>query len=103
MKLNPRDRAFLFGTVLLSAYQIVVGINDLSAGPILAYSVAFGVLLVAALMLIILGLDGLDSPVVSVVSTIIPLALATGLVWQYLPALRTAMLSSPWPVLPPSP
>ncbi len=88
--MTPFDRVLLLVTGLLAAYQVVVGIDGLSALPIIAYTSAFGVLLLAGLLLIILGFDVLDSPVVVVVSTIIPLAL--GLVWQHLPSLRGAYL-----------
>ena len=57
-----------------------------------AYSCAFGVLLVASLLLLILGFEALDSPFVVIVSTIIPLSLSAGLVWQYLPQWGTAYL-----------
>ena len=86
--MSALDRLFLFGAVLLASWQIVVGIDDLSRGSILAYTVAFGVLLVAALMLIILGFEALDSPVVVIVATVIPLSLALGLIWDHLPAYR---------------
>jgi hypothetical protein len=80
-------------TGLLAAYQIVVGIDGLETLPIVAYTAAFGVLLVAALLLLILGLDTLDSPVVVVVSTIIPLSLSLGLVWQHVPSWRAPYLA----------
>ena len=86
------DRTLLLIAGLLAAYQIVVGINDLSTAPIIAYTIAFGVLLVAGLLLIILGLDVLDSPIVVIVSTIIPLTLSLGLVWEHLASLRTLYL-----------
>jgi hypothetical protein len=86
------DRTLLLVTGLLAAYQIVVGINDLSTAPIIAYTIAFGVLLVAGLLLIILGFDVLDAPVVVIVSTVIPLALSLGLVWEHLSAFRTPYL-----------
>jgi hypothetical protein len=92
VKMTALDRALLFGMVFLSAYQIVVGIDGLSTVPLIAYTIAFGVLLVAALLLIILGFDVLDSPVVVIVSTIIPLALSLGLVWEYLASYRTLYL-----------
>lgn len=92
MKMSMLDRILLLATGLLAAYQIVVGINDLSTAPIIAYTIAFGVLLVAGLLLIILGFDVLDSPVVVIVSTVIPLALSLGLVWEHLPAFRTLYL-----------
>ncbi len=88
MKMSISDRLFLLAAVLLSAWQIVVGIDNLSRQAIWAYTVAFGVLLVAALMLIILGFEALDSAVVVIVATVIPLSLGLGLVWDHLPAWR---------------
>ncbi len=92
MKITVLDRVLLLVTGLLAAYQIVVGIDQLSTAPIIAYTIAFGVLLVAGLLLIILGFDVLDSPVVVIVSTIIPLALSLGLVWEHLASYRTLYL-----------
>jgi hypothetical protein len=86
------DRILLLLTVVLAAYQVAVGIDGLSTLPIIAYTIAFGVLLVAGLLLIILGFDVLDSPVVVIVSTIIPLSLALGLAWEYLASFRTPYL-----------
>ena len=60
MKMSALDRILILITGLLAAYQIVVGIDDLSTAPIVAYTIAFGVLLVALLLLIILGFDALD-------------------------------------------
>lgn len=92
MKMSVLDRILLLMTCLLAAYQIVVGIDAMAELPIIAYTIAFGVLLVAVLLLIILGFDVLDSPAVVIVSTIIPLSLATGLVWQYAPSIRMPYL-----------
>ncbi len=86
------DRLLLLLTVFLAAYQIVVGIDNLSTEPIIAYTIAFGVLLLAGLLLIILGFEVLDSPVVVIVSTIIPLALSLGLIWEHLASYRTLYL-----------
>ncbi len=92
MKMTALDRALLLITGLLAAYQIVVGIDKLSTAPITAYTIAFGVLLVAGILLIILGFEVLDSPIVVIVSTIIPLALSLGLVWEHLASFRTSYL-----------
>jgi len=92
MKMTALDRVLLLLTGWLAAYQIVVGIDQLSTAPIIAYTIAFGVLLVAGLLLIILGFDVLDAPVVVIVSTIIPLALSLGLVWEHLASLRALYL-----------
>ena len=83
MKISPLDRILLLITGILAAYQVAVGIDGFDTIPIIAYTIAFGVLLVAGLLLIILGFDVLDSPIVVIVSTIIPLSLSLGLVWQH--------------------
>jgi hypothetical protein len=90
--MSPLDRIFLFATGALAAYQIAIGIDRMDSVPITAYTIAFGVLLVASLLLVILGFEVLDAPVVVVVSTVIPLALSLGLIWQYFEAWRGAYL-----------
>jgi hypothetical protein len=92
MKMTSVDRTLLLITGLLAAYQVAVGVNGLGTVPITAYTIAFGILLVAGLLLIILGFDVLDSPIVVIVSTIIPLTLSLGLVWEHLASYRTAYL-----------
>jgi len=92
MKMTSLDRILLLLMCLLAAYQIVVGIDKMDSIPVIAYTIAFGVLLVAGLLLIILGFDALDSPAVVVASTIIPLSIATGLVYQHLASIRTPYL-----------
>ena len=86
--ISPIDRIVLLLTALLAAYQVAVGIEGLDSFAILCYTIAFGVLLVACLLLIILGFEILDSPLVVIVSTIIPLSLSLGLVWEYMVAIR---------------
>lgn len=90
--MKPLDRILLLITVILAAYQVSVGIDGLSTLPIIAYTIAFGVSLIAGLLLIILGLEALDSPVIIIVSTIIPLSMSLGLVWEHLAAFRTSYL-----------
>ncbi len=92
MKMTHLDRVFLLATGILAAYQIAIGIDGLSTLPTLAYTIAFGVLLIAVLMLVIMGFEVLDLPVVVIVSTIIPLAISLGLVAQSLPRWQTAYL-----------
>jgi len=92
MKITILDRILLLLTGLLAAWQVAVGINGADTLPMIAYTVGFGVLLVAGLLLIILGFDVLDSPIVVIISTIIPLSLSLGLVWEHLAAFRTGYL-----------
>lgn len=92
MKLSSLNRTLLLLTVLLASYQVSAGIDGFTALPIIAYTIAFGVILIAALLIFILGIDVLDSPIVVIVSTIIPLSLAVGLVWQHAASMRTSYL-----------
>lgn len=88
MKISILDRILLLLTGILAAYQIAIGIDGFSIIPVIFYSIGFGVLLVASLLLIILGFEVLSSPVVIILSTIIPLSLSLGLVLQHLQWLR---------------
>ena len=92
MKMTATDRILILITALLASYQIVVGIDGLGRVPITAYTIAFGALLVAMLLMLILGFGILDSPIVVIVSTVIPLALSLGLVWEHLASYRTSYL-----------
>jgi len=91
--ISTTDRILLLLTVLLAAYQVAVGVDGSGTLPIICYTIAFGVLLVACLLLIILGFEILESSLVVIVSTIIPLSLSLGLVWEYLDDFRTYYLA----------
>ncbi|MBN1666653.1 MAG: hypothetical protein JW862_06180 [Anaerolineales bacterium] len=93
MKMSVLDRVLLLATGLLAAYQVAVGIDGFATLPVIAYTIAFGILLLAGLLLIILGFEVLEEPAVAILSTLIPLSLATGLVWEYLAAYRVAFLA----------
>jgi hypothetical protein len=90
--MTPLDRILLLSMCILSAYQVSAGIDGFDTLPIAAYTIAFGVLLVAGLLLIILGFEVLETPIVVIISTIIPLALSLGIVWQNLVPLQNAYL-----------
>ena len=92
MKISLLGRILLLLTCLLAAWQVAVGIDQAGTIPLVAYTIGFGVLLVAGLLLIILGFDVLDSPAVVIISTIIPLSLSLGLVWEHLPSFRVLYL-----------
>jgi len=82
-KITILDRILLLITGLLAAYQVGVGIDSIGLIPEISSTIAFGVLLLAGLLIIIMGFEILDSPLVVVVSTIIPLSMSLGLVAQF--------------------
>lgn len=90
--MRPPDRLFLLTAALLSAFQVAVGIEALPALALWAYTLAFGVLLVATLLLLIFGLDSLAKPAVVIVAALIPICLALGLVAQFFPVASAAAL-----------
>ena len=92
MKISILDRVLLLLTCLLAAYQIGFVIDDFSTLPMIAYTIAFGVLLVSGLLIILLGIEVLESPVVVIVATVIPLTLSLGLVWQHLESFKVLYL-----------
>lgn len=87
------DRIFLVVTALLSGYQIAVGIDGLNSTVVLFYTIGFGVLLIACILLIILGFEALESPLVIVVAAFIPLGISLGLVWQFLTEYKIGYLT----------
>lgn len=86
------DRLILLITGLLAAFQVVVGIEGKASLALVAYTIAFGIILIAGLLLIILGYDILENSAVAILSTLIPLGLSTGLVVEYFPLLATPYL-----------
>jgi hypothetical protein len=91
-KISILDRVLLLITGLLAVYQIAIGVEGSTPLAITSYTITFGVLLVAGLLIIIMGFEVLDNPWVVIVSTIIPLSLSLGLVSEYLPSWTTFYL-----------
>ena len=83
-RISILDRILLLATGLLAAYQIAVGMDGMELMAIWFYTVSFGTLLIAGLLLIILGFEGLESQMVIIVSTLIPLGLSLGLISEHL-------------------
>lgn len=92
-KMTVLDRIVLLVTGLLAAYQVVVGVDNLGTLAMTSYTIAFGVLLVACLLLLILGWEILDNSLVVIVSTIIPLSLSLGLIAEYYPEFTNVYLA----------
>lgn len=92
-KISVLDRILLLATGVLSAYQIAVGIEGLGSLAVTSYTIAFGVLLVASLILIILGFEALENSLVVAVAALIPLSLSLGLISQYVPSYQVGYMT----------
>lgn len=90
MKMPIVNRLILVAAGHLAGYQIVSGIDGYDAWTTLYYTIAFGVLVLACLLLIIFGYDILKNVMVVVIATLIPLSLSMGIISSYLPEFRAA-------------
>lgn len=87
-RITPLDRIALLITGLIAAYQIVIGVEGSPQPATWAYTTAFGILLIAGLLMIINGFEVLESSLVIIVAALVPLGLSFGLVVEDLPAWR---------------
>ena len=85
-RITPPDRIALLMTGMIAAYQIVGGVEGLPHLATWAYTIAFGVLLIAGLLMIINGFEVLNSALVILVAALIPLGISFGMVVEELPA-----------------
>jgi len=86
------DRILLLATSLVAGFQVMVGIEGLDHVAILFYTLAFGALMVASLMLIILDREALGRSTILFSSTILPVCLALGIVAEKIPKALTGSL-----------
>ncbi|HWS23098.1 MAG TPA: hypothetical protein VN226_01540 [Anaerolineales bacterium] len=80
MKLTILDRLLFLATGLLSGYIIAFGIEGFELPVMIAFTISFGVMLIASLMIIIIGYEILENSIVVIAATLVPLGLAIGLV-----------------------
>ncbi len=89
-KISIPGRLILVAAGHLAGYQIVTGVEGLDPLPMIAYTIAFGVLVLACLLILIMGYRALDNAAVVIISTLIPLGLSTGMVGEHAPRLAAA-------------
>lgn len=92
-KMTILDRAWLLATGLLAAYQVVAGVEGTPQIATWFYTIAFGVLLIAGLLLIIFGFEILESSLVVIVAALFPLSLSVALVFDHAPEWGNAYLA----------
>ncbi|MRS04454.1 hypothetical protein EG832_14740 [bacterium] len=80
------NRFLLFLMVLLAAYEVVIAGNSQQVIATWAYTVGFGSLVISGLILIVIGFETFQRPLVVTIATIIPLAISLGLIADFFPA-----------------
>lgn len=84
-KISVLDRILFLITAHVAGFKIVTGMEHHSVMSTGFYTVSFGVLVLASIMLLLFGFDLLTNRFVPVVTTLIPTTLSIGLVHDYLP------------------
>ena len=81
--MSKSNRIILLITAILASYQVVQGIDGLETMAIACYTIGFGVIVIASLLIMILGFEVLESSLVVIASALIPLSLSLGLISEY--------------------
>jgi len=84
-KISVLDRILFLITAHVAGIKIVSGMEHHSALSTGFYTISFGVLVLASIMLLLFGFELLTNRFVPVVTTLIPITLSLGLVQDYLP------------------
>ncbi len=84
-KITVLDRILFLITAIIAGCKIVSGMEQHSVLSTGFYTVSFGVLVLASIMLILFGFELLTNRFIPVVTTLIPITLSLGLVHDYIP------------------
>lgn len=91
-KINIPDRILLLFAVILASIQVVTGIDGLSSISTICFTIGFGVLIVAGLLIFISGFEMMETSYLSIISSVIPLSLSAGLISEFYPYLQNVYL-----------
>lgn len=83
IKMTTLNRLILLITAHLAGYMIVSGIEGYDSWAVFYFTIAFGVLVLACLLLMLFGFEVLDNTIVVLVATLIPLSLSSGIIANY--------------------
>ena len=80
MKVSVLNRIIFLLTGVVAGYKIINGMDNYSNITTALYTVAFGLLLLASLLLLLMGFEIMENDYVAVVVSVIPITLSLGLV-----------------------
>ncbi|KAA3614143.1 MAG: hypothetical protein D8M58_18285 [Calditrichaeota bacterium] len=79
-KISALDRILFLLTGHVAGYQIIKGMESFDVLTTFYFTVSFGILVLACLLLLLFGFEVLSNKAVSLIATVIPLSLSLGLV-----------------------
>jgi len=80
MKISILSRILYFLTAILASYEIINGMDNYSNLITTLYTISFGLLLLASLLLLIMGFEIMNNNYIAVLTSLIPITLSLGLV-----------------------
>ena len=80
MKISILNRIIFLLTGHMAGYKIISGMDNYSDLTTTLYTISFGLLLLASLLLLLMGFEIMENDYVAVVTSIIPITLSLGLV-----------------------
>lgn len=92
VKISVFNRIIFLLTGHMAGYKVVSGMQPYSELTTFYYTIAFGMLVLASLLLMLLGFEILNSDGVLILAALIPVGLSLGMINQYLPQVHTIYL-----------
>lgn len=87
------NRIILLLTGIFAGYEIVAGIEGYPFSVIIFLTISFGVLLLTCFLLILLGFEILENPIVVIFATVLPLGLSSAIIALMFPFLLLPYIS----------
>ncbi|MEA3288164.1 MAG: hypothetical protein U9Q77_12425 [Candidatus Marinimicrobia bacterium] len=84
------NRIILLLVAIVAGVQIVSGIENCGTIPITYYTFSYGIFLVSALLMLLMGVDIIEHPTAALAASTLPLGFSIGMVAVFLPAYHLA-------------
>ena len=91
-KMSILNRIILLVAAHLAGYMIVTGIESYNNWAVFYFTVAFGVLVLACLLMMLFGFEILNNTIIVLAATLIPLSLSSGIIANYFHQIKLAYL-----------
>jgi len=78
------NRIILLLVAILAGVQIVIGVEDYGTIPIAYYTFSYGIFLISALLMLLMGVDIIEHDVAALAASMLPLGFSMGLVSAFM-------------------
>jgi len=92
IKISVLNRIIFLLTGHLAGYKVVGGMQPYSELTTFYYTIAFGMIVLASILLMLLGFEVLKNDAVLILAALIPIGLSLGMINQYLPQIHNMYL-----------